>query len=672
MFFIKKVINFWNYCNIYNKGDILTMYISSRNLKIDPLSNVKRLDTSLIHKVKNNDILLFTATLRDDLILRSLLERNILPFIITFTESSTVSTLLENLTLLINKEINIVTIDIIKIIKNIRDSIRVFENYIETSINKEETVKELQILNLYQQVLFCSFQGREGFKSPREKFNFLEHPRRDIYFDIKKNRQRKISYIILYSTQLFRIFKIEEEIDEHAEKFIYNMFNMHFEALMRGEKIKLKNRKFSFEYQEITQGYKTDFLLFSIEDKNSFSSYSLYTKNPSKTFKNMALYEINKEVKDIDKQGELALHSLRSILKHSKAFNKEQEILYKNLDIFLFSARNFKSIISTIAFNEQKSFKQTIISDMFDKIYANITEKRELSQLRFALVLLFSKEFDGLGKRIHSHVFYDIHNGININSQLLKAHGIETSQEEPSKDSIYNEYLEEEREENFLNDFIKNSDEKKFIQVFLNSILAMKSTSSIDLQKSIKFVAFFSYISSTNRLNVSHKEGFEKIQISYCYIIMVEFHSEFNRNMFFLYLDDFVNLEDKEIEIKLFLEDKIVHKCDKSHKEVNIIIWKTKFTKSKDNLRQINHKFSKKLLTIGLFYKLLSEQESSEEIISTSLKKIRNREINIQTLCTNKITFNFLALFFQGHGKKNCTSNLEAFLEQSHLLLNKK
>jgi len=650
----------------------LTIYTSSRSLKIDPVLTIKRLDTSLINEVRKEDIVLFTATLRDDLILRTLLERNILPFIITFTESSTVSTLLENLTLLINKEIIIITVDIIRIIKDIRESIILFERYSKTSIRKEKELKELQLLNLYQQVLFCSFHGKEGFKSHREPSDFLNHPRRDIYFDIKKNRQRKISYIILYSTQLFRIFKIEEDIDEHAEKFIYNMFNMHFEALMRGERIKLKNRKFSFEYQEITQGYKKDFLLFSIEDKNTFSSYSLYTKNPSKTFKNMALYEINKEVKDIDKQGELALHSLRSILKYSKAFNKEQETLYKNLDIFLFSARNFKSIISTIAFNEQKSFKQTIISDMFDKIYANITEKRELSQLRFALVLLFSKEFDDLGKKIHSHIFYDIHNGININTQILKAHGIENIPEEPSKDSIYKEYLEEAREENFINNFIKSSDEKKFIQVFLNSILAMKSNSGIDLQKSIKFVAFFSYISSTNSLHLSHKEGFEKIQISYCYIIMVEFHSEFNRNMFFLYLDDFVNLEDKEIEIRLFLEDKIVHKCDKSNNEVNIIIWKTKFTKSKDNLRQINHKFSKKLLTIGLFYKLLSEQEDSDEVISTSLKKIRNREINIQTLCTNKITFNFLALFFQGHGKKNCTSNLDAFLEQSHRLLNKK
>ena len=650
----------------------MTVYTSSRDLKIDPLSNVKRLNTSLIQEVKNDDIVLFTATLRDDLILRSLLERKILPFIVTFTETSTVSTLLGNLTLLINKEIKTITVDIIMIIKHIRESILLFEKHSRTSIKKEKKLKELQLLALYQQVLFCSFHGKEGFKSHIEQPDCLNHPRRDIYFDIKKNRQKRVTYIILYSNQLFRIFKIEKNIDENAEKFLYNMFNMHFETLMKGEKIKLHNRKFSFDYTEITQRYKKDFLLFGIEDKNIFSTYSLYKENPSKPFKNMALYEINKELKHIDKHGELALHSLRSILNHSKQLHKEQKILYKNLDIFLFSARNFKSIISTIDFNEQKSFKQTVISDMFDKIYANIAEKRELSQLRFALVLLFSKEFDTLGKKIHSHIFYDIHNGININTQLLKAHGIETTKDEPSKNIFYKESTEEDTQENFIDDFIKSSDERKFIQVFLNSILAMKSNSGIDLQKSIKFVAFFSYISSTNSLNVSHKDGFEKIQISYCYIIMVEFHSEFNRNMFFLYLDDFVNLEDKEIEIKLFLENKIVHKCDNNHKEVNIIIWKTKFTKSKDNLRQINHKFSKKLLTIGLFYKLISQQENIDEIISISLKKIKNKEINIQTLCNKTITFNFLALFFQGHGKKNCTENLNAFLEQSQILLNKK
>lgn len=490
-------------------------------------------------------------------------------------------------------------------------------------------------------------------------------------------------YIILHNDTEFRILKIEQGFYKGEDKkesvqeknFLINICDTHFEALMAGELVLLKNRKFSFEYIDVTKRYQKDFLLFGLDDKEEFLTYSLYHVANLKRFEHMAIYDIHKKVKNIDKNAELALFSLKAMINKSYK-EEEQKILYKNLDVFLFSARQFKSVIAYIKYDEQSTFKRTVISDMFAKIYDNIIEKRELSQLRFALVLLLSSDFEKLDVQIHSHVFYDIINGINLNSQILKNANVEINlykyQEKIFEEEILFKSIEESSMgENTIDKFIKNSDEHRFIEVFLNTILNMNSTTNVDREKTLLFVALLSYLTSTHNVKTTKRDGIDKIQIEHCYLFMSYLQVKYNINDFFMHIDDFVNLKGKDIEIERFLEERIFYQYREYKKDECIIlkIWKKVFFKKKTSLRKINHQFSTRLLVVGLFYQLISKEKKIEDVIANSFKNIRHDTINIELCCKERISTKFLTIFFRGNGKKECEFHLNIFFEKSRFLL---
>jgi len=656
----------------------LSIYINSRVLKIEStLTDIELLDGSTIHNIKEDDILICTGTVRDDIILRTLVDKKIIPFIITFTKSPKVSIFLENLSLIIDRDIETITPNLIKEIIEIKNNISLFEEYSNPSlisINRE--IETLIVLSLYQQMQL--FNSANYFKSATPTLK-----RRDIYLDIKKNSKNSTAYIILHDDTKFRVFKIEKGLykgeDEarrvQERKFLINSCDSYFEALIEGQQVSLKNRKFSFEYIDITKELGDSFLLFGIDDKSDFLTYSLYDIENPKRFKHMAIYDIKKMVKAIDDKAELALFSLKSLLNNSSNSDIQQKIWYRNLDIFLFSARKFKSVISSIKYEEQASFKRTVISDMFTKIYENIIEKRELSQLRFALVALLSSDFDKLNNKIHSHIFYDITNGININNQILKSIGVEINKKRQESKNIQTEFYQElvldENIENPIDEFIKKNDENRFIEIFLNSILSMNSTTSIDREKTLLFVALVSYITSTNDIKITIKNSIEKIQIKHDYLFMVSLQVTYNINIFFIYIDDFVNLKDKKIDIEAFLNKKILYRYLDYKKDecIFIKIWKRVFSKKRTSLRKMNSQFSNRLLIVGLFYKFISKQKNIDDIISNSFQKIRHNTINIELCCKEMITIKFLSIFFKGNRKKECEVRLKHFFETNKFFL---
>ena len=642
----------------------MSIYTSSRSLKNDTSFDVQLLDSRTINKIEEEDILICTGTIRDDIVLRSLVDRRVLPFVVTFTRTPKVSHFLENLTLVINQEIECITPKLIEQIETIKEHLSRFEQHSKSSMDRHRALEKLALLALYQQMQLFSYQNR--FKSAT---HYLK--RRDIYLDFKKNSKHPIAYIILHSDSEFRILKIEKGFskkeDTHQEQqFLINSCDKHFELLMHGKCVLFKNRKFSFEYEDITQKNGEDFLLFGMDDREDFSTYSLYGRHHQKRFEYMSVYDIKKEVKNIDEKALLALRSLKAMMEQPSASMVEQSILYRNLDIFLFSARHFKSVISSIKYDEQSSFKRTVISDIFAKIYENMTEKRDVSQLRFALVLLLSRDFDSLSLQVQSHIFYDIHNGININGQILKTIEIEPMQHQQSE-----EVLVEALDESHVELFIKKNDENRFIEIFLNTLLSMHSDIAIDRKNTLLFVALVSYIGSTDDIKTTKKEGIEKIQIRHCYLFMVHLQVTYNLNDFFIYMDDFVNLEEKGIEIELFLKDKIAYRHKEHKKDACLIIkiWERLFFKKRASLRKMNHQFSTRLLVVGLFYRLISQQKNQEDILSDSFKHIKEGSIDIKACCQSLISKKFLAIFFRGQGKKECEKHLRSFFKNSQFLL---
>ena len=638
----------------------MTIYTSSRHLKIDASIEGKLLSASNIQHVQEEDIIISTGSIRDDLMLRNLIDKKTLPFIVTYTTAPKVSSLLENLSLLIDKTITSIDASLISELKSIQKAVVNFELNSNFVRQQEPSLEQLKLLLLSQQLHLLSSYQRDGFKSDDEG---LKAPRRDVYVEIKSNRKTPLVFVILHDDNALRVFKIEAKVTEKEQQFIYNFFNNNFEAYMQGERLPLKKRNFNFEYEEITQHYKKEFLLFGMKEKDDFKSYELYDIKEPKVFKNMALYEMKLNERQIDEKGELALETLRSAFKNPN-------IQQRNLDVFLYSAGKFPSVISSIKYDEQAKLKRDLISNMFIKIYDNMTKKRETSQLRFALVLLFSKSFDTLNIEKKSCIFYDINNNINTNAQVLKSAGIEVLKE---KNELEKKTLEfdEKQKEHEIEVFFQQNDAQKFIYTFLNSLIAINSATRIDEKKTLQFIALLSYLNSSTQINITQvKNDVEKIDISYSFLAMIKVQIQDNRNEFFSYIEEFVNIENPEESIETYCQKISPYTFNETNIEGTIYIFETEYTHIKSTLRQEKSKFFSRLRSVGDFYKYFSQQEIVEEILSITLKKIRTNSFDIKACCQEQKVFDFLKIFFKGRGKKECHLNLKDFLEQGHILLN--
>lgn len=637
----------------------MSIYIASRKLKFDASIEVKFLNSNTIQEVKTTDIFISQGTVRDDLMLKILIDKGILPFVVTYTEASKISILLTNLSLFIHKKIEKITPQLIEESKALQKNISNFNTFSKAVGEKDKALQTLVSLSYYQQIQLFNFskQTQKSKDTPSQK------KLHNIYIDKKKSFHgvSKI-YAILQDDSGLRVLKLKGEKQEDEEEFVRNRINGNFKGLMRGEKISFKNRKFSFEYKEITQKYKEDFLLFGIEDIENFQSYELYNEVSKKEFNFMGLYEVDKEVTNLNEQGILALNSLKNLLN-----NKQDELL--NLDTFLLSTLSFSKAISAIQHKYQEHFKKTIISDMLSKIYDNIFEDNyKKSNLRYALILLTSQPLEKITPKIQAHIFYDIQKGVNLNALLLEEHIASVKKNDFNQEGVEEE-IEIDPKESEVENFLENNDTRKFIKLFLNTILSMDSEREMEMEKTINFTALFLYLAFEKALKITKKNDEEKFQIDHCYMMLVAYQIENNKNNFFEYLDYFINEEIYPKSIEAHLRKLIPHECIHNAKETILLIDNQKFTEKKGNLRQQNSRFSQKLMIIGLFYKSITQEEQLEEIISTLFKKIRTQSISVSEHCQNKISFKFLSYFFQGQGKKNCHLNLKHFFDQTKYFL---
>lgn len=636
----------------------MSIYIASRKLKIDASVEVIFLNNKTIQEVKTTDIFISQGTLRDDLMLKILIDKGVLPFVVTYTEASKLSVLLRNLSLFIYKRVEKITPLLIAQSIELQKNFNKFNTLSQTILEEEKALQTLALLSYYQQIELFNFSKQ----TQKSKDTSSQKKLRNIYIDKKKSFHGVSKlYAILQDESGLRVLRLEGEEKENEETFIKNNINENFESLMRGEEISFKNRKFSFEYREITQQHKEDFLLFGIEDIEKFQSYELYNEASKKEFNLMGLYEVDKEVKNLDEQGILALKSLKNLL------NNKDKIL--NLDTFLLSTQSFSKAISAIEHKYQEHFKKTIISDMLSKIYDNIFEANyKKSNLRYALVLLKTQTLETINPKIQAHIFYDIQKGVNVNALILEEHIGSVKKNDFNQERVAEE-VEIDSKESEIENFLENSDTRRFIKLFLNTTLAMDSERDIEMEKTVRFVAFFLYLAFEKELKATIKNGEEKFQIDHCFMMLVEYQIRNNKNNFFEYLDYFINEEVYPKSIEAYLEQIIAHKCTNNSKEIRVTIDNQQIKETKVNLRQQNSRFSKKLMIVGLFYKSITQEERLEEIISTLFKQIRTQSISISEHCQKKISFKFLALFFQGQGKSNCHLNLKAFFDEAKYFL---
>jgi len=381
-------------------------------------------------------------------------------------------------------------------------------------------------------------------------------------------------------------------------------------------------------------------LFFETNNKNSFDSYHLIEKKSGNP-KNILIYNISKKVKEIDTKAKKALQSLRLLI-YKKLSKQEERLAYRGLDIFLLSSSAFRKHIYGMITTEIDSLKRVVISSMIEKIYDNITKNRGASNLRFALVLLKGglNRFDD---NIQSHIFYDIQNGININREVEKNF---------KNDSINKINLTKEIEpysSNPIQLFIKKDDERRFINSILKTILSMHSFSNCDIRKISILVGYICYISSTENIKTTTKNGVEKIHIAHSFMMFVEYQAEYNSLNFILMLKEFLENRDNQ-RVEEFLDRRVS-------------IEENKLSIKNGTLRQKNLKFLNNLLIVGDFFRFISEERNIESIIFSIQQKVLNNTLDIKGYSKEPISSKFLKLFAKEYRKKDCEIRLKEFFK---------
>jgi hypothetical protein len=398
----------------------------------------------------------------------------------------------------------------------------------------------------------------------------------------------------------------------------------------------------------------TNFLYFRIDDKKDFNSYYLLDRIDSSS-KDILIYNISKKVKEIDKKGKKALKALNTLL-FRRVSIREEIVAYNNLDTFLVTTPAFRRYIHTIGAMEIESLKRTVLNSMIEKIYDNITKKRGVSNLRFALVLL-KNSLDRLDNNLQSHIFYDIQNGVNINREVEKSFA------KSIKESISQRELIQEIEpysSNQIELLIKRDDERRFIKSFLKTLLSMHSLLSCDKKKIAILVGYMCYLLSTDDIKTTIRDGVEKMRISHSFMMLLEYQVKQSSLNSILILDEFLEDIDNQ-RVEEFLERRVY-------------LAEGSLTITSGSLRQKNMKFLKNILIVGDFFRLVSDERDIESAIYSIQKKVLENNLDIKRYSEEPISSSFLKLFAKEYRKRENKTRLKEFFTsfKSQLLLQKR
>ena len=685
----------------------MKIFVSSANITFDQNQDITFLEPNNIDQVTKRDIVIGSSTFMDELLLKSLMERGMLPFVVTINKKTSHTPIFKYMTLCLKVESYDITDELLETIMHIKADITQLEEYID------EDEKEIVNKNLLEELLlnyntFMSHTFDSGVKGGASQDEY----EKQIYIHYKenKNTSTKIIYVFLYDNGKFRVFSKTVDIDFSLNKrAMKNSFMKEFSRLLGKE-----SQQEHDGFKDITLGYGSKFLL--LEKINE--RYLLIDTVPTVDFflklyrqidfERLVIYPIMSRNTHINEEKIKMLSSI------SKYLNQKNHMML-----------NIKPLLQgkNLFYSYDKYAYENIVAEVFEKFLDKIdksTEEKVPSSFDLSINLL-KEGFENIeqDKSVLTNIFYNISDGINVQrvikkqftqymsnftkykKSLKKAEvfienegeyqhiidfieesSLDINQRVNEIDYVYNvlKCLDDRNElkkgvtnlyqqllkldlpstdeysdeygfdyEGFIKKKYDNFEYKRFIRAMIGAMFRMEG--NLSSKKVSKLIVFMFY--HLSKEEDIHLDCF----LSFSYIYADNFSTQF----LIEYLYEF--FKSKRDNIEEYLRENLDnYKCKIVKNDVEII------TKIENNepiiikyktLEKRRNKAIKSLQVIGSFYKSIFDENSISEIIITITDKIIKDDLDSKIYCQLETTLNYLALFISC--KDCCEKNLDNF-----------
>ncbi len=468
----------------------MNIYTSSRELK-GIRDDVKYLSFSMLSEVSAEDIVIATGTFGDEITIKSLLQRGVVPVVILIKDKDQeVNSFVENISLTITRKNLRLDDDFLNECKDIAQNTKSFceavDAYDEQKEIDRQKEEEERLLYLYAMSeiinsLYPTYQRNQlrGLNTKEKNINFHY---------ILHQTGGKGRYLFLIKGDRLKVYAIgnAEKSIEDLDGELFLPDDSKYEQIYKGEYNFLEDIQ-PYKLQDISDKYNKEYML--IYSSEIYDPEQPFNKDSMKLFeatltedneilfahedvKQLFLYRLLdfKGSKDSLNQMKSAIEAVKSILSKS-SFDKS---MYRGLFTFLEFQKNAKKLIGELnsfersilfgnsAFNGVKNEDDTEknlfshitkrydkVSDVFCYFYAKLVQrynnkKYKVANIDFAYLLLSSKDINSLSDDELNTIFQDIKSGIDINSK--------------AKDS-FNENISAKQYESFVKN-VKEAHEK--------------------------------------------------------------------------------------------------------------------------------------------------------------------------------------------------------------------
>jgi len=681
----------------------MKIFYSSKKLSCHKDLNPIFLDIDNINSVQSDDIVIGIGTFRDELIIKSIINRGVLPFFVTLNIGLELASTFKSLSFLLNVNDYFVTNETIRKIEEIKSIVSKLNKYnreIEEQNKKDEYLKELLVNN--QQLInsFILKKGKKGVVISIEKG--LEK----LYIYERKGLKSKTIYVILQKDDFLKVFS--QEVDKKTEirdKLIKNKFRIKFKSLMKNDQL-----EFSFKnntFINITSKYKREFLVVDGTNKRLLDvelldiGLKIYSDID---FEDIAIYKLFSCKREIDERAKELLFSIHKYLKDKK--NSINDILPFLIGHNLYEAKR------------DRDKRANITADVFIKFIEKIEnhkEKSKISNFDFAIVSL--EYFDSFNSHILTNIFYHIVDGIGIDAIIKKEFSIfihnffayrdavEEAEDELEFDECYDE-LEEIVDsypldkrvidikhidrlktclgenyrfidslkrlheqliyhemggyeiENLTTDDIYNSDIEKrdsyemIVTILLNSFFNMRDLDGIKIKSLALFMSYIAY-----RLSVEKNDK----STHCCFFAFFNLYADREPEYLLLGLEKY--FENRAIKVVPFFEDRESYICRGDNVEMTLITprYRDKSVKCDKFRKQKSRKFKLEFIKVSNFFRLVSSTDIMDLAIENFIDRVVSNQLDTTEYCNHEITIEFLKIFFSV-GKK-CDVYLTNFFD---------
>ena len=205
----------------------MQIFISSSNLTLDKNVNAVFLDSDTLHDINNNDVLIGSGTFRDELMIKSLLDRGLFPLIVTLDIDGQIASMFKNLSYLLSVTDYLVDKKLIDEIKSVKKLMVSIEEVATTREVEEEDLLELLIANqtlIYSQIVSTGRKGSSVTEEILKRIHILK----------KEGRTKDTLYVLLEEDNEIKILRTEIEPKSKIKKIlIKNELGRIFETLMQ-------------------------------------------------------------------------------------------------------------------------------------------------------------------------------------------------------------------------------------------------------------------------------------------------------------------------------------------------------------------------------------------------------------------------------------------------------